>query len=226
MKNAHLRMGTLEFTKWSNDSPTRIKVHLDRYIGEEQQSGSDVAQAHLFSVFGNDQEIAAIWAAAATGERFVVEGPELNSSLVSLGQEAQSFRGSVSVPGRKRPLRHLIAISAEFAAGASPGRTILCDNDPAFVLYRLARRFGLPVVPEWTTWFGSELEKSGAVKPLVGLRCSPVTVEGTKDTLMNWISRGLKRGLIRIPEDSGPVTWKVLSRFANLAVADSPREAA
>ena len=226
MRNAHLRLGSLEFTKWSNDSPSRIKVYLDRYIGEEPQSGSDVTQAHLISVFGNDQEIAAIWAAAATGERFVVEGLELASSVVSLGQEAQSFRGSISVPGRKRPLRHLIAISAEFAAGASPGRTILCDSDPAFVLYRLAQRFGLPVHTEWTTWFASELEKRGAVKPLVGLGCAPVVAQGTKDIFMASISRGLKRGLIRIPEDSGPVTWNVPGQFANLTGCDGLQEVA
>jgi hypothetical protein len=48
-------------------------------------------------------------------------------------------------------------------------RTILCDNDPTFVLYRLAHRFGLPVVREWSPWFMRELERRKAVQPLLGL---------------------------------------------------------
>jgi hypothetical protein len=52
----------------------------------------------------------------------------------------------------------LVAISAELAKtrpGADPGgtRTILCDNDPTYVQYCIAQRFGVPVVPEWAGWF-------------------------------------------------------------------------
>src|SRR5258708_4181296 len=32
-------------------------------------------------------------------------------------------------------------------------RTIVCDDDPVFVLYRVASRYGLPLVPEWAPWF-------------------------------------------------------------------------
>ena len=58
------------------------------------------------------------------------------------------------VPGRKRPVRHLVAVSAELAktkpgADREGARTILCDDDPVFVLYRVVYRYGLPVVPEW-----------------------------------------------------------------------------
>jgi hypothetical protein len=42
-------------------------------------------------------------------------------------------------------------------------RTILCDNDPMFTLYRIAQRFGLPVVPEWAGWFNEELRRHGAI---------------------------------------------------------------
>jgi len=47
--------------------------------------------------------------------------------------------------GRNRPARHLVGVSAEMAK-SRPGadhegqRTILCDGDAVFVLYRLAQR--------------------------------------------------------------------------------------
>ena len=51
---------------------------------------------------------------------------------------------------------------------------MLCDDDAMFVLYRVAQRFGLPVVPKWAGWFREELGRRGAIKRLVGqdaVRC-------------------------------------------------------
>ena len=51
-------------------------------------------------------------------------------------------------------MRHLVAVSAQLAK-MKPGAdreatpTILCDDYPMFVLYRIAYRYGLPVVPGW-----------------------------------------------------------------------------
>jgi hypothetical protein len=66
--------------------------------------------------------------------------------------------------------------------GADPAgrRTILCDNDPTLVLDRISQRFGLPVVPEWAGWFYEELNRRGAIKPLIGLGCCSVLVSSTK----------------------------------------------
>lgn len=128
----------------------------------------------------------------------------------SLGEDAQAFRGSIAVPGRKRPLRHLVAVSQELVrpnASGDAARTILCDSDPAFVLFRLSRHFGLPVAPAWSSWFSTELKKRRAVKPLIGIGCSPVAVHGAKQTFMDWIGAALKRRLIQIPETQGPIVW-------------------
>jgi len=86
-------------------------------------------------------------------------------------------------------------------------RSVLCNGGSIFVLNRVARRFGLPVVPEWAPWFMDQLKHRKAIRPLVGLGCSPVLVQGTKQSFLDWISEGLKQGAIRIPEETGSIRW-------------------
>ena len=73
MKNAHLRMAHLEFRRTAKETVTQIRVPMDRLIAE---AGEGSARAHLISVFGNDQEIAAIAAALTetSCSTFPVEG--------------------------------------------------------------------------------------------------------------------------------------------------------
>src|SRR5712691_11774065 len=59
MKNAHLRMGSLQFTKVLRDTTIDITLRLDRMIAEHDADNRS-ARCHLLSVIGNDQEIAAI----------------------------------------------------------------------------------------------------------------------------------------------------------------------
>jgi len=214
MQNAHERFGSLEFIKRTKDTTTRVRVHSDRAILETSKNERGQASAHLVSMIGGDSEIGALWAAVTEGASFQIQLPDQPSVAASLGPEAQCFRGSVMVPGRKRPARHLVAVSAELAK-TKPGvdregaRTILCDDDALFVLYRLAYRYGLPVVPEWARWFMRELNQRKAITPLLGLGCSPVLVKGNKQTFLKWIGRALRERLIRIPEQSGPISWKL-----------------
>jgi hypothetical protein len=217
MKNAHLRMGSLQFTKILRDTTIDVSVRMDRLIAEhESDSGS--ARCHLVSVIGNDQEVAAIAAAIAEDARFYASGPQFNRIMISLGKDADVFRGTISIPGRRRPLRHLVAVSADMSqtrAGGNPTarRTVLCSNDPAFVLYRIGARFGLPVLQEWSGWFGRELERHNAVESLVGLGCRPVLVKGTKKRFLGWIGHALKRGVIEIPHHGEAAPWRVPTRF-------------
>jgi hypothetical protein len=209
MKNAHERFGVLEYTKRMKDTTTRIRLRLDRFIGEVDDKRND--KAHLISVVGGDSDVGAIWAAVIEQNLFTVEAPGIEPVTVTLGEDAQCFRGTITIPGRK-PIRHLVAISAELAKtrpGADLGgrRTVLCDSDPTFVLYRISQRFGLPVVPEWASWFNEELKRRGAIKPLIGLGCSPVLVSGTKKLFLKWIQRALRQKWIRVPEAGGPVQW-------------------
>ena len=221
MKNAHLRMGSLQFTKMLRDTTIDITLRMDRMIAEHDADDRS-ARCHLLSVIGNDQEVAAIAAAIADEARFYASGPDVHRLMITLGKEAEVFRSSLSIPGRRRPLRHLVAISEELSktrAGGNPTarRTILCDDDRAFLLYRIGARFGLPVLPEWSEWFGQMLEHKNTIEPLIGIGCTPVVVKGTKKRFLGWIGHALKRGAVRIPEHGQSGLWQVPTWFsANL----------
>ena len=231
MKNAHERFGVLEYTKRMKDTTTRIRLRLDRFIGEVEEGGN--GKAHLISVLGGDSDVGAIWAAVIEQNHFTVEGPGIEAFTASLGEGAQCFRGTINIAARK-PIRHLVGISAELAKtrpGMDPEgkRTILCDSDPTFVLYRIAQRYGLPVVPEWSTWFKDELTRRGMIQPIVGLGCSPVLVRGSKKVFLKWIGRGLRQKRIAFPQSSGPVHWSLGANFFRAGEIgpedDSPQEA-
>ena len=120
--------------------------------------------------------------------------------------------------GTSSPGAQLVAVSAAMVqtrlGGAVEGnRTILSDDDPVFVLYRLSERFGLPVVPEWADWFARELKRRRAMRALAGIGCSPVLVSGNKAKFLSWISRGLRRGFIEFPENNGPIRWPAIAGF-------------
>jgi hypothetical protein len=229
MKNAHLRMGSLQFTKMLRDTTIDITLRMDRMIAEHDADNRS-ARCHLLSVIGNDQEVAAIAAAIGDEARFYASGSDVNRLMITLGKEAEVFRSSMSIPGRRRPLRHLVAISEELSktrAGGDPTarRAILCDDDRAFLLYRIGVRFGLPVLPEWSEWFGQMLEHKNTIEPLIGIGCTPVVVKGTKKRFLGWIGHALKRGVVRIPEHGQSALWQVPTWFsANLR--ETEKEAA
>ena len=157
MKNAHERFGWLEFTRALKDTTVRVRLRVDGCIAEVAENGRD-GQFHLLSVIGGDSDIGAAWAAVQQKQVFKVQGADFAEVELSLGEKAESYRGSLSLPGRRRPVRHLVAVSAAMAqtrlgAAVESNRTLLSDDDPVFVLYRLSERFGLPVVPEWADWF-------------------------------------------------------------------------
>ncbi len=204
MKNAHVRMGTLQFTKHLRDTTIDVRVWMDRMIAEKRGE-DESARCHFLSVFGNDQEIAAIAAALAEDARFYVTGPQIERLMITVGAEPTVYRSSISVPGRRRPVRHLVALSDEFMKTCAGGdqrarRTILYDDDPEFVLYRIGVRFGLPVLPGWSEWFASELRRRGVIDPLLGIGYRPIVLKGTKKRFLGWIGYALRKRLIQISD--------------------------
>jgi hypothetical protein len=215
--NAHERFGWLEFTRALKDTTVRVRLRVDRCIAEVTDNGRD-GKFHVLSVVGGDSDIGAAWAAVQQNQVFKVEGSDFAEAELSLGEKAECYRGSLNLPGRRRPVRHLVAVSAELAAtrlGAAieNNRTILTCDDPVFVLYRLSERFGLPVVPEWADWFMAELKRRRVIRPLAGLGCSPVLITGTKARFLSWISRGLRREAINFPAVNGPIRWPRTAGF-------------
>jgi len=156
MTNAHLSFGWLTYVKSTEKTTTSIKLRLDRFIGEVVPDPPRQAKAHLISVIGGDTQISAISAAISMGDRFMVEGPGVQPIRICLERNAQCFKGSLQLAGRKKPLRHLIGMSEEFASStmsASSGRTLLAGSDKRFVWASIAHIYGIPGIPEWADWF-------------------------------------------------------------------------
>jgi hypothetical protein len=214
MKNAHLRFGWLMYVKNTEKTTTSIQLHLDRFIGEMLPDPPRQAKAHLISVIGADTQIAAISAGISMGDRFIVEGPHVPPTRGCLERNAQCFKGSIQVPGRKKPLRHLIGVSEEFASAslsANCGRTLLAGSDRQFLWASIAQIFGIPGVPEWARWFHDELKTHHAIMDALGIGCDPVIVKGTKEEFLDWLSWAVESGAIRFPREPGPIRWPALS---------------
>lgn len=214
MKNAHFRFGWLTYVKVTEKTTTSIKLRLDRFIGEVLPDPPRQAKAHFISVIGGDTQISAISAAISLGERFMVEGPNVQPIRVCLERNAQCYKGSVQLTGRKKPLRHLIAVSEEFAASstsAGTARTLLADSGTLFVWASLAQIHGIPGIPEWADWFHAQLARHKAVIPALGIGCSPVLIKGDKEQFLSWLSSGIASGAIDLPIESGPSRWPSLS---------------
>jgi hypothetical protein len=142
MQNAHLRLGLLEYHRITEKTSTRIRVRVSSYIGEDEQ-------AHLIGVFGSDSDIGAITAAVHEKANFTLTFPDGAIKEITLGEHASCYRSSVILPGRKHPVRHLVAISEQLHANGSAGRTILSRKSPNEAWAWLSTFLGLPAVPEW-----------------------------------------------------------------------------
>jgi hypothetical protein len=198
MKNAHERFGFAEFEKRLKDTTTRIRLTADSYIGELADKNG-ASHGHLLSVFGSDVEVAALWAAVLGEERLRVSGPGLTSHLVMFGERPSVYRGTLTLPGRRRPIRHLVVLSAQFRGEGGQARLIVKENSSDVILRVAANFHGLPLLASWDEWFFGRLRKAGRVRPLSGLNCSPVAIRGTKAEFLEWIGAGLKCGQIQIP---------------------------
>jgi hypothetical protein len=210
MKNAHLRFGWLTYVKSTEKTTTSVRLRLDRFIGEVLPDPPRQAKAHLISVIGGDTQIAAVSAAIFLGDRFTVEGPGVQPIRVCLERNAQCFKGSIQLAGRKKPLRHLIGLSEELAASnvsASSGRTLLAASDNRFMWAALAHIHGIPGVPEWADWFAGELDTHTSIIRGLGIGCAPVLIKGEKEQFLDWLSWGVESGAIRFPADPGSVRW-------------------
>jgi hypothetical protein len=214
MRNAHFRFGWLTYVKSTEKTTTSIKLHLDRFIGEVLPDPPRQAKAHLISVIGGDTQISAVSAAISMGDRFMVEGPGVQPIRVCLERNAQCFKGSIQLVGRKKPLRHLIGLSEEFASGtmsAGSGRTLLAGSDKQFVWASIAHIYGIPGMPEWGDWFADELEMHHALIHALGIGCDPVIVKGQKEQFLDWLSWGVESGAIPFPTARGSVRWPGVS---------------
>ena len=209
MKNAHLRFGWLTYVKSTEKTTTSIKLHLDRFIGELLPDPPRQAKAHLISVIGGDTQISAISAAISLGDRFMIEGPEVPPTRVCLERNAECFKGSIQLPGRKKPLRHLIGMSEEISANrsANTAKILVAGSDKKFVWASVADIYGIPGIPERADWFEGELKTHRAIEPMLGIGCDPILIKGEKEQFLDWLSWGVESGAIQVPAEAGASLW-------------------
>ena len=200
MENAHLRMGLLEYERYTEKIATRIRVRVSHYIGE----GED---AHLLSVFGNDSDVGAITAAVYEKGRFRLTFPGGETQEISLGEGAICYRGSVSIPGRKQTVRHTIALSEELRGLKSLSRTFVLRPEPNEVWTALVHRFGLPGLPNWAERMMQLLVEKERITRVGSIGCSAVVITATCEKLLEWMEAGVRRGEFIFPESNGPVRW-------------------
>ncbi len=214
MKNAHLRFGWLTYVKSTGKTTTSVKLRLDRFIGEVLPDPPRQAKAHMISVIGGDTQIAAISAAISLGDRFMVEGPDVQPIRICLERNTKCFKGSIQLASWKKPLRHLIGMSEEFASGnmsTNSGRTLLAGSDKRFVWASIAHIYGIPGTPEWADWFANELNVHRALMPALGIGCDPVIVKGEKEQFLDWLSWGVESGAANFPAGTGSIRWPSLN---------------
>ena len=200
MQNAHLRLGLLEYHRMTEKTSTRIRLRVDRYVGEDEQ-------AHLISVFGNDSDVGAITSAVHEKATFTLTFPDGEVKEVSLGEHASCYKGAVSLPDRKHPVRHLVAVSEALYTNGGVGRTILLQYQRDQAWATLVSFLGLPAEPSWAEHVLGVVEMEERIKPLDGIGCQPVLISTTTEEVLAWIGDGLRSQTLSFPDRNGPITW-------------------
>ena len=144
----------------------------------------------------------------------MVEGPDVQPIRVCPERNAQCFKGSIQLAGRKKLLRHLIGLSEEFSLAnmsASSGRTLLASSDKRFVWASIADIYGIPGMPDWADWFADEVNTHRAMTHALGIGCNPVIIKGEKEHFLDWLSWGVESGAVRFPAETGSIRWPSVS---------------
>jgi hypothetical protein len=216
MENAHLRLGLLEYVRITEKTSTRIRLRVDRYIGEDRQ-------AHLLSVFGNDSDVGAITAAVHEKAIFTLTFPDGTTKDVTLGEHASCYKGAVALRGRKYPVRHLLAVSQSLHTNGSTGRTLLLRYRRDEAWATLVSFLGLPADPTWAEHVMGVVEWKKRIEEIDGIGCEPVLISATTEEMLEWIGDGLRSGALAFPEGNGSVTWP---RYSVAAALNPPKAVA
>jgi len=204
MKDAHLRLGLLEYERRTEKIATRIRVRVSHYIGKDED-------AHLLSVFGNDSDVGAITAAVYDQGRFRLTFPDGQAQEISLGERATCQRGGVTIPGRKHGVRHMVALSEEIRGLRSQDRTYSLSESPDVVWSAIVRRLGIPAVPAWAERMMElfEEKKRITIPDCIGYRALLVTATGGE--VLEWLEELIVQDELHLPERNGPIVWPQIS---------------
>lgn len=204
MENAHLWLGLLEYVRFTEKTSTRIRLRVDRYMGEDRH-------AHLLSVFGNDADVGAITAAVHEKATFTLTFPDGSTKEITFGDNASCYKGAVTLAGRKHPVRHLLAVSQDLHTNGTAGRTILLRYGREEAWAILVSFLGLPADPAWADHVMGVVEGKKRIEEIDGIGCAPVVVSATTEEMMEWIRDGLRSGALIFPEETGAILWQKYS---------------
>ena len=204
MKDAHLRLGLLEYERHSEKISTRIRVRVSHYIGED-------ADAHLLSVFGNDSDVGAITAAVYDQARFKLTFPDGQVQEIALGERAACYRGGVTIPGRKHGVRHMVALSEEIRGLGSLNRTYSLSNSPEAVWSTVVHRLGIPAAPEWAGRVLELFEEKERITVPDCIGYKAVVVTATGEEVLQWLEELILQDELRLPDKNGPIVWPHIS---------------
>ena len=200
MKNAHLRLGLLEYVRITEKASTRIRVRVDRYMGED-------GQAHLLSVFGNDSDIGAITAAVHEKASFTLTFPDGSVKVVAFGEHASCYKGAVLIRGRKHPVRHLLAVSQHLYTNGTAGRTLLLRYRREEAWAVLVSFLGLPADPAWADHILGIVERKKRIEEIDGIGCQPAVISATTEEMLEWIGDGLRSKVLAFPAGNESLVW-------------------
>ena len=111
------------------------------------------------------------------------------------------------VPGRKRPLRHLVSCSQELADNTADGNLLLVSDDPLFIWSSLVCHYGLPATPEWGPWMISQLQQQKRIQSLPAFGYAGVVIKAKRKELLALLRRGLRNHQLAFPPSNGAVEW-------------------
>ena len=101
--------------------------------------------------------------------------------MVQFGERPAVYRGTLTVPGRRRPVRHLVVVSTQLRAEGDQARIIVKSDSPDLILRAVANLHGLPLLSDWSEWFCARLQKSWPYPAIVRPELCPRGNPGHKE---------------------------------------------
>lgn len=201
MKNAHTRIGSIEYMGGTSEKPTRVQAWFDRFAKEKD------GDTLMLSIFGNDAEVAGFQGALISRTPMMATTPDGKQFSIDMGDKVATFKGHIQIPGRPRPIRHLVAFSQALTQNGMDGRVFLFNRRPDIAWATIISFLGLPATPDWAEKGMKWLEDSEKLSQLESYGCSASVVMVSRDELLRWIGDGIRSGELNFPQQSGPVIW-------------------
>jgi hypothetical protein len=112
-----------------------------------------------------------------------------------------------TLPGRKLPVRHLLAVSQYLHTNGSAGQTILLRYRREEAWATLVSFLGLPADPTWADHILRIVEGKKRIEEIDGIGCQPVLIAATTEEMLEWIGHGLRSQMLAFPDSNSPIRW-------------------